>query len=232
MAMAIEVRERRRRFTVEEYLRMAHAGLLPERGVELLDGEVVEARTDGTVHRRRFTADEYLRLVELGILDEDEAVELVGGEVVEMSPDGDAHAKAVRRLTAALVLAYAPAGFEVGVQSTHRAGPYEMPEPDLCVAPELPGLVQISESILVVEVADTSLSTDRVRKRRLYANAGAPCYWIVEIPHRQVRVLEEPESGDYRSERVATEGGSLALPVVGTLVPVAAVLPPREGSTR
>lgn len=206
---------------------MAHAGLLPERGVELLDGEIVEARTDGTVCRRRFTADEYLRLVELGILDEDEPVELVGGEVVEMSPEGEGHAKSVRRLNTVLVLAYAPAGFEVGVRSTHRAGPHEMPEPDLCVAPEAPGLVQISESVLVVEVAHTSLSTDRVRKRRLYANAGAPCYWIVETPHRQVRVLEEPEGGDYRSERVVKEDESLALPVVGTLVPVATLLPPR-----
>ena len=206
---------------------MADAGLLPEAGVELLDGEIVETRNDGTVHRRRFTADEYLRLAELAILDEDEPVELVGGEVVTMSPDGDAHAKAVRRLTAALVLAYAPAGFEVGVQSTHRAGPNDMPEPDLCVAPETPGLVQVSDSILVVEVADTSLSTDRGRKRRLYAGAGAPRYWIVEIPDRQVRVLEEPDGEDYRAERLVKEGEGLSLPVVGSPVEVTALLPPR-----
>jgi len=40
-----------------------------------------------------------------------------------------------------------------------------------------------------------------------------------------VRVLEEPEGGDYRTERVVKEGESLVLPVVGTSVEVAAILP-------
>jgi Uma2 family endonuclease len=179
------------------------------------------------VRERRFTAEEYLRMAEVGVLGEDERVELLDGRIVEMSPEGDAHAKAVRRLTAALVFAYVPAGFEVGVQSTHRAGPDEMPQPDLCVAPEAPGLVTMSDSLLVIEVADSSLAKDRVWKRRLYAKAGAPRYWIVEIPERQVRVLEDLQGGDYRDERVVGEGDLLILPAVGTAVPVSDILPPR-----
>jgi Uma2 family endonuclease len=207
---------------------MADAGLLPERGVELLDGEIVEMRTDGTPHPRRFTPDDYLRMVELGILEEDEPIELLDGEIVEMSPEGDAHAEGVRRVNTALVLAYAPAGFAVGPQSTHRAKPSSMPEPDACVVPETTrGVADVEQSVLLVEVSDTSLAKDRARKRRMYAVAGAPCYWIIEIPHRQVRVLEEPQGGDYRSERVVGDNGVLSLPVVGAPVAVADILPVR-----
>ena len=83
-----------------------------------------------------------------------------------------------------------------------------MPEPDPAVVAARTGRVlDVAESVLVVEVADTTLSSDRTVKRRIYAEAGAPRYWIVEIRERQVRVLEEPEAGEYQSERVIHEGG-------------------------
>jgi Uma2 family endonuclease len=223
--MAIEIGERKRLFTSDEYMCMAAAGLLPARGVELLEGEIVQERGDGSEHPWRFTGEEYLRLPEIGVLHDDERVELVDGEVIEMSPDGPDHAMVVRRLNSIFTMAYIPAGFEVGVQSTHVANPGTLPQPDLVVAPLLPGLVNIVDAILVVEVANTSLTWDRTRKRRLYAEAGAPCYWIVEVPLRQVRVLEDRSAGDYRSERVVPEGGRLTLPVVGTEIDVASFLP-------
>jgi Uma2 family endonuclease len=223
--MAIDVGERKRLFTADEYLRMAGAGLLPARGVELLEGEIVQERGDGSHQPWRFSGEEYYRLVEIGVLDEDERVELIDGEIIEMSPAGADHAQIIRRLNSIFVMAYAPAGFEVGVQTTHVATPNTFPEPDLVVAPVLTGLVRIVDSILVVEVANTSLSYDRNRKRRLYAEVGAPRYWIVEIAHRQVRVLEDRSGGDYRSERVVGENESLKLPEVGTEIPLAAFLP-------
>jgi Uma2 family endonuclease len=180
------------------------------------------------VRERRFTAEEYLRMAEAGILGEDDRVELLDGRIVEMSPQGDAHVASVERATQALVLAYAGSGYAVRVQSTHRAGPRSMPEPDLAVVVAgTDRVLDVSESVLVVEVADTALATDRTAKRQLYAEAGAPRYWIVEIPERQVRVLEEPEGGDYVSERVIGQDGVLALPVVGTAVAVADILAPR-----
>ena len=123
------------------------------------------------------------------------------------------------------VLAYAPAGFAVGPQSTHRAKPASMPEPDACVVPETTsGVADVEQSVLLVEVSDTSLAKDRARKRRMYAVAGAPCYWIVEIPKRQVRVLTDPRDGDYRSETIVPEAAALRLPVVGKEIPVARLL--------
>jgi Uma2 family endonuclease len=167
-------------------------------------------------------------MAEAGVFGESERVELLDGEIVEMSPQGDAHVDVVERATEALVLAYAGSGLAVRPQSTHRAGARSMPEPDIAVVTARTGrILDVVESVLVVEVSDSTLASDRTQKRRIYAEAGAPRYWIVEIPQRQVRLLEEPEGGDYRTERVMREGEALDLPVVGTSIEVAAILPAR-----
>lgn len=88
---------RRRKFNVEEYYRMAEAGILHEdSNVELIEGEIMEKHPVG---KRRFTADEYLRMGEVGILHEDDNVELIEREIVEVSPIGSRHAACVNRLT-------------------------------------------------------------------------------------------------------------------------------------
>jgi Uma2 family endonuclease len=183
-------------------------------------GMAVETR------RRLFTVDEYFTMAEAGIFADGPRVELLDGEIVEMSPQGDAHVHVSARTNHALVRAYDGAGYEVRPASTFRAGARSAPEPDFGVVPELTGRVlEVSESVLLVEVSDSSLSTDRRTKRSIYARMGAPCYWIVEIPARQVRVLTEPRDGDYRTETLVGEDGVLRLPVVGKEIPVAELLP-------
>jgi Uma2 family endonuclease len=176
---------------------------------------------------RRFTADEYMRMVEVGILTPDDKVELLDGEIVEMSPQGDPHVESVIRMNKILVLAYAKGDYDVRPQCTHRAGPRSVPEPDVTVTPVIPGVVEVATSLLVVEVSDTSLAKDRVLKRRLYAEAGAQRYWIVEVGSRQVRVLEDPVDGHYRSERVVGETETLTLPGIDVPLPVVDILPTR-----
>jgi Uma2 family endonuclease len=77
----------------------------------------------------------------------------------------------------------------------------------------------------VVEVADSSLAKDRKVKRGIYAEAGAPRYWIVEIPERMIRVLEDPHGGDYRTEKVVHADGALILPFIDVEVRAADLLP-------
>jgi len=176
-----------------------------ERGYDV--GMAVEAR------RRLFTADEYFAMARAGIFDEGPRVELLDGEVVEMSPQGDAHVHVSTRANHALVLAYDGTGYEVRPTSTFRAGPMSVPEPDFGVVPADTGRVlDTGESVLLVEVSDTSLSTDRRRKRGIYARTGAPCYWIVEIPKRQVRVLTDPSGRrlPLRGDRDGGRGAALA----------------------
>jgi Uma2 family endonuclease len=74
--------------------------------------------------------------------------------------------------------------------------PDSLPEPDVAV-----GLddgpwdaerrwLRIDELLLVIEVAVTSQSLDR-HKATLYATAGAPVYWLVDVPARSVTVQRD-----------------------------------------
>jgi len=53
--------------------------------------------------------------------------------------------------------------------------------------------------LLVVEVADTTLRTDKVTKAKLYARAGIVEYWIADTKSRTITVHREPQNGKYQS---------------------------------
>ena len=85
---------------------------------------------------------------------------------------------------------------------------------------------------LVVEVADASLDRDRSIKKQVYARAGIPVYWIVNLPERRIEVYTAPsgpaETSDYRQHENYAAGSEVPLIVEGRevgRVPVAAVLP-------
>ena len=46
--------------------------------------------------------------------------------------------------------------------------------------------------MLVVEVADTSLALDRLRKGGLYARAGIADYWVANLIDEVLEVYREP----------------------------------------
>lgn len=144
---------------------------------------------------RRFSVDEYHRLTELGILTEDDNLELIEGYLVlkmARNPphDGTVH-RALKQLTRIL-----PAGWDVRVQSAVSL-PESEPEPDLAVVRDdpleytnrHPGPADIG---LVIEVSDSTLLGDRADKGRIYARAGIACYWIINLPDRQVEVYTAP----------------------------------------
>ena len=77
-----------------------------------------------------------------------------------------------------------------------------------------------------MEVADSSLPQDRLSKARIYAGAGIPEYWIVNLVERQLEVFREPTSVGYARTRILALGDSIApLACPGTLVSVADLLP-------
>lgn len=165
-------------------------------------------------------------MAEAGVFRDDEHVELLRGEVVEMSPHGLGHVIAMERANEMLVAAYLGSPFAVRPQSTHLAGEISAPEPDLVVVPRAVNAhVDVGDSLLVVEVADSSLAKDRKVKRSIYAEAGAPRYWIVEISKRIIRLLEDPHGGDYHTERVVASEGTLTLPFIDIEVRAADLLP-------
>ncbi len=184
---------------------------------------------------RRFTVDEYHRMIETGILTEDDAVELLEGDVVLKMAHNPPHDAAIQ-LVAAALNATIPVGWTSRIQSAITLADSE-PEPDVVIArgslrtyvARHPGPVDLG---LVVEVADSTLATDRTDKARIYARAGVVVYWIVNLPDRRVEVFTQP-SGPAPAPAFArcdhfAPGADLLLVLDGATVatlPVAELLP-------
>ena len=108
------------------------------------------------------------------------------------------------------------------------------PEPDLAVVREDAGGYTTRHPTaadvgLVIEVADSTLPGDRADKGPIYAEAGIACYWIVNIPDRQIEVYEDPQPdrGEYARRTDYRPGQTISLPL-GTAslsVTVAELLP-------
>jgi Uma2 family endonuclease len=144
---------------------------------------------------------EYDKLVDLGVF-EGEKIELLQGVLVEMSPQGFEHAEVLRRLTELLVTAFVGRA-TVQVQSPIAASDESEPEPDFAVIPRGNySRAHPEVAHLVVEVSVSSLRKDSGLKASIYAAAGIPVYWIVNVPARRVVVHDTPVNGMY--QRVVT----------------------------
>ena len=146
------------------------------------------------VEVRRWTRHEYERMAETGILAPDERVELLDGEILRVTPQGARHARAIRAAEEALRSAF-QRGYDVRVQLPLALHLFSEPGPDLSV---VPGSWRDYDTdhpespVLVVEVADATLAFDRDDKASLYARAGVPDYWIVNLADRRLEVYRDP----------------------------------------
>jgi Uma2 family endonuclease len=216
-----------RRFNVEEYHAMARVGILgPDERVELLEGEVVpmdatEVREGNRPVTRRFTVEEYYAMVYAGILHPDERVELIEGGVVPMPPIGSRHNGVVAWLTRTLTRAVADDAI-VLVQGAVRVNPYSEPQPDLAILRARPDYYRGSlpgpgDVLFLIEVAETSILHDRNEKIPLYALAGIPEVWLVNLEAAVIEVFRAPEGTSYREQTVHPHGEvvrAAALPAI------------------
>ena len=175
--------------------------------------------------RHLFTVEEYHKMGEAGVFDENARLELIEGEIVEMAPIGWRHARCVTRLTSLLARfaserALLGRRYEVSVQNPVALRRHGEPQPDLALVEGLPSgrLPGPAEIVLIVEVADTSLAYDRGRKLPLYAEAGIPEVWIVDLNEYAVEVYADPASGSYGTVSHARGGERVISPTLSDLV--------------
>jgi Uma2 family endonuclease len=167
---------------------------------------------------RKFTVDEALRMVDAGILEKDEHVELLDGALVEMSPQGPKHANAVTRLSNQLRQAYLGRAV-VREEKPFAATAYSLPEPDIAVV-RAPieryddAHPSGTDTLLVVELALTSRAIDR-RKAAIYAAAGVPAYWLLDLAARRLELRTTPEDGAYLVTRILREDEIVSVPELG-----------------
>jgi Uma2 family endonuclease len=181
-----------------------------------------------------YTVDAYFTLVQDGLLSEDDRVELLDGVIVAEPPMDPPHASGITYVTQALMRAIGDRGV-VRVQAPLIADLFSVPEPDVAVVPgEARDYLDRHpcEALLVVEVADSSLPQDRLSKSRIYAGAGVPDYWILNLRNGCVEVFRAPdvEQRVYGARVIARPGDRLELLALpGASVAVDDLVPPRRG---
>lgn len=165
---------------------------------------------------RRFTVDEYHCMIQVGILTEDDDVELLEGWIVPKTPHNPLHDAVIDQAQESLQ-AVLPAGWRVRVQSAITT-PTSEPELDLAIVrgpasryrTHHPGPADIA---LVIEVADSSLTRDREEKGPLYAGAGLPHYWIINLTTGQIETYQQPASTGYLQRQDHGPGETISLPL-------------------
>ena len=157
----------------------------------------------------RFTTEGYHRLVDVGVLGAEERTELLNGKVFYKTPINSRHAGCVNRLVR--LISRLVESVLVAPQNPVRLSDNSEPEPDVAVLRSRGDDYSDShprpqDVLLLIEVADSSLAVDRAVKAPLYAAAGIPELWIVDLAGEALEVYQDPDPAGYRRYRRHVRG--------------------------
>jgi Uma2 family endonuclease len=143
---------------------------------------------------RLWTREEYYKMADAGVFHPKERVELIGGRIIAMPPQNSPHFTALSLVEDALHSIF-PTGYAIRVQGPLDVSPSSQPEPDIAVVPG--GIRDYANAhpttaLLVVEVAESTVRFDRGEKASLYASAGVPEYWVVNLRNQRLEVFRDP----------------------------------------
>ena len=171
--------------------------------------------------RKRFTVQEYHRLVELGFLSEDDRIELIRGELIQMAAKEAAHETCVRRLLRQLPLLIQNRA-TLQCQAPISLSFDGEPEPDFAIVCNRPddyatGHPTPEDTLLVIEVANSSIDFDREVKLPLYAEAKISDYWLFNLPDYYLETYSDPcqiapGKFGYLNRKIIPTTESVALP--------------------
>lgn len=169
----------------------------------------------------RLSVGQYHALRDHNVLREEDRIELIRGLLVEKMTKKPPHS-ASTELARLLITPLLPPGWHVRGQEP-LTFPDSEPEPDGAVVRgrrrdyigRHPAPADVA---MLIEVSDTSLDFDRSDKKELYASAGIPVYWIVNLIDHRLEVYTGPQGGDYASRADLAPGDSVAVAIAGQTV--------------
>ncbi|MEZ5402962.1 MAG: Uma2 family endonuclease [Bryobacteraceae bacterium] len=147
---------------------------------------------------------------------EGQRLELIDGDLIDKTRQSPPRAYVIQVLGAILGAAFGPRlRTQLPIEPAPDEREWSLPEPDLAVVAEFDPRWSTQhptgpDTVLVVEVADTTLRHDASLKRDLYARARVPEYWIVDIPGRCAIVHRRPEAGVCREATTHESDSSIA----------------------
>lgn len=157
----------------------------------------------------RFKVDEYYKLIDLGMLHDYEKAEIIEGELIRKMPIGDRHATVVDRLNRILCRNLSDE-IVVRVQNPLRLSDYNESEPDFVLADltKYDGKrhPQPKETLVVIEVSDSTLKYDRDTKLPLYAESEIQEVWIVNLLKNIIEIHTTPNNGVYQFVKIFNQG--------------------------
>jgi Uma2 family endonuclease len=156
------------------------------------------------------SVDEYQRMGAAGVFLPAKRLELLEGEIYEMSPIGSPHAACVKFLSALLNRLF-NAKFIVSAQDPIRLDDFSEPQPDVALLRWRDDFYRHAhptpaDVLLVIEVADSTVESDRSYKVPLYAKAGIREAWLVNLVEECVELYAEPEGDAYQTVRRFARG--------------------------
>jgi Uma2 family endonuclease len=156
--------------------------------------------------RKLFTTTEYHKLREIGVFKEDDRVELLDGEIIAMSPIGPKHAGCVNELTWVLIRKVGKHAI-VAPQNPVWLNEYSEPQPDIALLKPRKDFYRNShptpeDTLVAIEVADSTLEGDRQIKLPQYAQAGVQEFWLVDLVNNRIEVHALPNEGVYQEVRI------------------------------
>lgn len=158
---------------------------------------MTHAQPAAAKHPARFSVEQFHRLCDAV---PEQRLELIDGEVLQVIAKGTRHTAVVHRLMAAIqeLLAAQPAlPLQLRIEAPLDLGSANEPEPDLALVARRPddywtAHPTAADTLLVIEVADSSLAFDLDNKARLYASAGIPHYWVIDVQQPCLHLVHMP----------------------------------------
>jgi Uma2 family endonuclease len=174
----------------------------------------------------RFSVADYERMIDEGILTENDPVELIRGEILVRLPVSGSHSACVKRLRARFGKLLGNL-VTFGIHDPIRLADSE-PEPDVTILKPREDFYASAKPVpddvlLLIEVADSSLEFDREVKGEIYAEAGIPEYWIVNLVDDCVEIHRDPQpDGTWRDVKTRLRGDRVDLAAIpGVTVAIA-----------
>jgi Uma2 family endonuclease len=179
--------------------------------------------------RKRFTRSEVEQMLDAGLF-AGQRFELIEGDLIDKMGQNPPHSEALRLLHEWLTKVFGVERIQVQQPIEAAASERErsLPEPDFSVLVERKKDYgrrhpRGDELLLAIEVADTTARYDATLKRDLYARAGVPEYWVLDISGRRLIVHRNLSQGKF--EQIESVPENSVVSAGGMQIPVSELLP-------
>jgi Uma2 family endonuclease len=179
--------------------------------------EILDLSAEPPPPRKRFTREDVQEMLDAG-LSLIQRCELIDGDLIEKRGQSPVHALTIHLVATRFWDLFGPGGVRVQAPIEVAVGEQQWtwPEPDVAVIADASleydqRHPRGDELLVLLEVADTTVRHDAIKKRDIYARAGVPEYWVLAIQQRRLIVHRHLAQGSYGITMLLSETQEVSL---------------------